>query len=75
MNPHDTDKVADSDVACKEFVALITAYLDGACPPTYAPMPTSTSTCATAARTCSPNGAPNIRRPVLHQVCRKPSIA
>jgi anti-sigma factor RsiW len=32
MNPNNPDTVADADMACKEFVALITAYLDGALP-------------------------------------------
>jgi anti-sigma factor RsiW len=32
MNPHNPDTVADADMACKEFVDLITAYLDGALP-------------------------------------------
>ena len=32
MNPNNPDTVADADMACKEFVDLITAYLDGALP-------------------------------------------
>jgi anti-sigma factor RsiW len=29
VNPRSPDHPADSDIACKEFVELITAYLDG----------------------------------------------
>ncbi len=32
MNPHSPDHRADSDIACKEFVQLVTAYLDGELP-------------------------------------------
>ena len=51
------------DMACKDFVELITAYLDGALPDDVRARSTSTSTGATDARTCSPNGAPSSPSP------------
>jgi anti-sigma factor RsiW len=32
VSPHNPDHPADSDLACKDFVELVTAYLDDALP-------------------------------------------